>query len=130
MWVVLVGLAVGVAGGLLFPIVLPAAFAHYLSIALLAALDSAFGGMRAGLEGTFIPLTFISGLVSNAVLAGLLTYFGTKLGVPLYYAALFAFGFRIFQNLGSIRHLLIARFTRGGASPEESLGDAGRLAGN
>lgn len=130
MWVVLVGLAIGVAGGLLFPIVLPASFAHYLSIALLAALDSAFGGMRAGLEGTFIPLTFISGLVSNAVLAGLLTYFGAKLGVPLYYAALFAFGFRIFQNLGAIRHLLIDRWTGRRRGREESLGDTGTLAGN
>ncbi len=129
MWVVLAGLAIGVAGGLLFPIVLPAAFAHYLSIALLAALDSAFGGMRAGLEGTFVPLTFITGLVSNAVLAGLLTYFGNKLGVPLYYAALFAFGFRIFQNLGAIRHLILARFT-GHGRREESLSKPESLAGN
>ncbi len=111
MWFVLAGLAIGVVLGLIWPNVLPASFAHYLSIALLAALDSAFGGIRASLEGKFVPVTFVTGLISNAILAGLLTFFGDKMGVPLYYAALFAFGFRIFQNLGNIRHLLIARWT-------------------
>ena len=120
MWVVLGGLLIGVLLGLTFPIVLPVAFAHYLSIALLAAIDSAFGGMRAALEGKFVALTFVTGLISNAILAGLFTYFGAKLGVPLYYAALFAFGFRIFQNLGSIRHLLLARYLRNASISEEN----------
>lgn len=112
MWIVVVGLLAGILIGLSFPIVVPVSFAHYLSIALLAALDSSFGGIRAGLEGRFVPLTFVSGLISNAVLAAGLTYFGDKLGVSLYYAALFAFGFRIFQNLGGIRHLLIDRWIK------------------
>lgn len=112
MWIVFVGLAMGVLIGLSFPNVLPASFASYLSIALLAALDSAFGGIRASLEGKFVPVTFVSGLVSNSVLAALLTYVGNKMGVPLFDAALFAFGFRIFQNLGAIRHDLIARWSK------------------
>lgn len=106
-----IGLAMGVLIGLALPNVLPASFASYLSIALLAAMDSAFGGIRASLEGRFVPVTFLSGLVSNAILAGLLTYLGNKMGVPLFDAALFAFGYRIFQNLGSIRHALISRWT-------------------
>ncbi|NMP21618.1 small basic family protein [Sulfobacillus harzensis] len=112
MWIVVVGLAMGILIGLSFPNVLPVSFANYLSIALLAAMDSAFGGIRASLEGKFIPLTFVSGLVSNAVLAALLTYLGNKMGVPLFDAALFAFGFRIFQNLGAIRHALIDRWQK------------------
>ena len=112
MWIVLVGLAMGVLIGLSFHNVLPASFASDLSIALLAALDSAFGGIRAGLEGRFVPITFVTGLVSNSVLAALLTYVGNKMGVPLFDAALFAFGFRIFQNLGAIRHHLVDRWIR------------------
>ncbi len=112
MWIVLVGLAMGVLIGLSFPDVLPASFANYLSISLLAALDSAFGGIRASLEGRFVPMTFVTGLVSNAVLAAGLTYLGNKMGVPLFDAALFAFGFRIFQNLGAIRHDLIGRWQK------------------
>ena len=112
MWIVVVGLAMGVLIGLSFPNVLPASFASYLSIALLAALDSAFGGMRASLEGRFVPVTFVTGLVSNSVLAALLTYVGDKMGVPLFDASLFAFGFRIFQNLGAIRHDLVDRWMK------------------
>lgn len=110
MWIVVVGLLLGLLLGLAFPVILPLAFARYLSIALLAALDSVFGGLRANLEGKFDPYTFASGLISNAVLAAGLTYLGDKLGVPLYYAALFALGYRIFQNLGSIRHLIQTRW--------------------
>lgn len=106
MWIILVGLLLGLVVGLTFPVVLPLAFARYLSIALLAALDSVFGGLRASLQGHFDPTTFATGLVSNAILAAGLTFVGDKLGVPLYYAALFALGFRLFQNLGAIRHLI------------------------
>lgn len=112
MWIVLAGLILGILVGLSFPNVIPVSFAHYLSIALLAALDSSFGGIRASLEGRFVPVTFVTGLISNAVLAALLTYLGDKMGVQLYYAALFAFGYRIFQNLGSIRHLIIDRWVQ------------------
>lgn len=112
MWLIVLALIIGILLGLNFPLVVPASFAHYLSIALLAVLDTAFGGIRASLEHRFDPLTFVTGLISNAVLAALLTYFGDKLGVPLYDAALFAFGFRIFQNLGAIRHLLLGRFIK------------------
>lgn len=112
MWIVIVGLGAGILLGLTLPIILPLSFAQYLSIALLAALDTAFGGARAGLEGRFVPVTFVSGLIANAILAALLTFLGNKLGVPLFYAALFAFGFRIFQNLGSIRHVLVDRWIK------------------
>jgi small basic protein len=114
MWVVIIGLLLGLALGLAFPVVLPLAFTRYLSIALLAALDSVFGGIRASLEGRFDAVTFVSGLISNAILAAGLTYVGDKLGVPLYYAALFALGYRLFQNLGAIRHLIQDRLRQRG----------------
>jgi small basic protein len=119
-WIVLLGLAVGMAVGLLVPVVLPLDFTRYLSIALLAALDSVFGAARASLEGRFDGTTFATGLVSNAILAAGLTFLGDKLGVPLYYAALFALGFRIFQNLGAIRHLIQDRWRRRGTVPPPS----------
>jgi len=107
MWWALLGLTVGVAAGLLLPISVPLLYARYLSIALLAALDAVFGGLRARMEGSFDDLVFLTGFFGNSLLAALLTYVGDRLGVELYYAALFALGYRIFQNLGRIRrHLL------------------------
>lgn len=105
----LVALSLGFLIGLLAKLTIPAALATYMSVALLAALDSVFGGMRAMLEGTFDDLIFLTGFFSNALLAGALAYLGDKLGVNLYMAAIFAFGVRLFQNLATIRRILVAK---------------------
>jgi small basic protein len=107
MWLPLLGLVIGLAMGWSAPLALPTAYARYMSVAVLAALDSVFGGMRAGLENNFDNRVFITGFFSNTLLAAVLAYLGERLGVELYTAALFAFGVRLFQNLAIIRrHML------------------------
>lgn len=110
MWIIPLALLLGLVLGFYLPISLPVVYGRYLSIAILAALDSALGGLRASLEGNFESLVFLSGFFANALLAALLTYLGDELGVPLYYAALFAFGYRLFQNIGIIRRLLLRNY--------------------
>lgn len=100
-----VGLLIGLFVGLRTQWTLPPDFAQYLSIAVLAALDSVFGGIRAGMEYEFDLSIFVSGFFTNILLAAGLTYIGTLLGVDLYLAAVFAFGVRLFQNLAIIRRL-------------------------
>ena len=103
----LAGLAVGALVGLNVPMVLPQAYAQYLGLGVLAALDSVFGGIRAALENHYDNNIFVTGFFSNILLAAGLAYLGTKLGVPLSTAAVVAFGVRLFQNLAIIRrHLL------------------------
>jgi small basic protein len=109
---ILVGLAVGVAFGFMFNFSFPTEYAFYITMALLAALDSLLGAARSHLEGKYNNLIFISGFVVNAVLAGLLTYLGDLLGVPLYYAAILVFGGRLFNNLAVIRRIIIDRYIR------------------
>lgn len=109
MWIPLLALFVGLLIGFLSRLSIPAAYADYLAISLLAALDSVFGGIRAGLSRTFNARVFISGFFTNTLLAALLTYFGGHLGVDLMLPASVAFGIRIFQNLGIIRNLLLNR---------------------
>ncbi len=110
MWIVIASLAIGLILGYNAPVRIPLFYARYMSIAVLAALDSVFGGIRAGLEGTYDLTIFVTGFAANSLLAALLTYIGDRLGVELYYAALFAFGNRVFQNLGSIRRLLMQQW--------------------
>lgn len=114
MWLAIIGVIVGLLVGFGIPVHLPVDIARYLSVALLAMLDSAFGGLRAAMEGNFDNKVFISGVLGNALLAAALTYMGDKLGVELYYAALFAFGYRMFQNLGAIRRHLFLHDQNGG----------------
>lgn len=107
MWLAALGLILGIVIGLVSPISMPPAYIKYMSVAVLAAMDSVFGGVRAGMEKKFDDMVFITGFFSNTLLAAGLAYVGERLGVELYTAAIFAFGVRIFQNLAIIRrHLL------------------------
>ncbi|WP_372994646.1 small basic family protein [Lutispora sp.] len=112
MIVPLLGLLLGILLGLLSPLTIPIQYSTYMSIAILAALDSVFGGVRSSLENTFDVEIFISGFFANAVLAAILTYIGDQLGVPIYYAAIFAFGVRLFQNFAIIRRYILAKIKR------------------
>nr|WP_245628330.1 small basic family protein [Fervidicola ferrireducens] len=105
----IIGLILGILVGLLVPVDIPISYAPYASIAILAALDSVFGGLRALGEGHFDVNIFITGFFINALLAGFLAFLGDKLGIPIYMAAIFAFGVRIFQNLAIIRRLMLDR---------------------
>ncbi|MDD3838970.1 MAG: small basic family protein [Clostridia bacterium] len=99
----LIGIIIGILIGLYIPIDIPTIYSSYISIAILAALDSVFGGIRANLERNFKTDVFITGFFGNAFLAAGLTYIGDRLGVPIYLAAVFVFGGRLFQNFGKIR---------------------------
>ncbi len=99
-----IGLAAGVAIGMLSPITVPLAYAKLSSVALLASLDSVFGGLRAASENHFDNAVFISGFFMNALMAAFLVYIGDRLGIDLYYVALLAFGLRVFQNLAILRY--------------------------
>jgi len=111
MLVIILGFIVGILLGVLSPFTLPIAYARYLSIAVLAALDTAFGGLRANLEGTYDNGVFITGFFTNGLLAAGLVYLGDRIGVDtLYLAGVVAMGIRMFQNLGIIRRLLLQRW--------------------
>jgi small basic protein len=101
------GLILGFALGYVFPVIIPVAYAKLFSVALLASLDSVFGGLRAAINGNFDNTVFISGFFTNALLAAFLVFVGDRLGIDLYYVALLTFCFRIFKNLAILRrHLL------------------------
>ena len=110
MWLPLLGLLLGLAFGLLTDIQIPAVYEHYLSIAVLAALDTIFGGIRANLQQVYDDKVFVSGFFFNIALAAALAFLGVHLGVDLYLAAIFAFGVRLFQNIAVIRRILIAKW--------------------
>jgi small basic protein len=110
MWLPLLGLLLGIGIGSTIAIPIPGIYAKYLSVAVLAALDSVFGGLRSIIEDKFDGTVLLTGFFTNALLAALLAYMGDRLGVDLYMAAVFAFGVRVFQNLGIIRREILANW--------------------
>jgi small basic protein len=103
------GLVVGVALGLLLQPEVPGWLEPYLPIAVIAALDAVFGGVRASLEGIFNDRVFVISILSNVLVAGLIVFLGNQLGVgtQLSTGVVVVLGLRIFSNVAAIRrHLL------------------------
>lgn len=109
MWLPFLGLILGLAIGWFSPFTVPVEYSKYLSVAILAALDSVFGGLRAAQEEHFDATVFLTGFFTNILLAGLLAYIGDRIGVDLYLAAIVAFGVRLFNNLAIIRRNLLKK---------------------
>jgi small basic protein len=101
-------LAVGVLLGLLVEPVVPLWLQPYLPIAVVAALDAVFGGIRARLDGIFDPKVFVVSFVSNVLVAALIVFLGDKLGVggQLSTGVVVVLGIRIFGNAAAIRRHL------------------------
>ena len=112
-YIVMVSLAIGLLIGSISPIVIPLAYTKLFSVALVAALDAAFGGLRSAISERFDKHVFVTGFFSNTLLAATLVFIGDRLGIDLYYVALLAFGFRIFKNLAVIRRYLLKDYRDG-----------------
>ncbi|OJV64769.1 MAG: small basic protein [Clostridiales bacterium 38-18] len=110
MLIAIVGILLGILLGLYIPFEFSTISSLYISVGILAAIDSIIGALRASLENKFDGVIFITGFFVNAIMAILLSFLGDKLGVPIYYAAIFVFGTRLFNNIGSIRRYTIDRY--------------------
>jgi small basic protein len=103
-----IGLVVGVLAGVLFEPSVPESIQPYLPIAIVAALDAVFGGLRAHLDGIFDDKVFVVSFLSNVLIAGLIVFLGDKLGVggQLSTGVVVVLGIRIFSNVAAIRRHL------------------------
>ena len=108
---IIIGCVLGAIIGINLPVI-SYTYSTYLAIAIIAALDSVFGGITGVLKGEFDFKVFISGFFCNAILSMLLTYLGTKLNVDIYLAAIVVFVGRMFINLTIIRKYYIDKWSK------------------
>ena len=106
---ILIGCVVGAILGSLAPVI-PYTYSSYLSIAIIAALDSVFGGIASVIKGNFDLKIFLSGFFGNSILSIALTFLGEKLNVDIYLAAIVVFVGRMFTNLAIIRRYYIDKW--------------------
>ena len=105
----IIGLIFGIVGGVLTPGFIPKIYAPYFSVALMAGLDTAFGGLRAAMEGDYDNLVFISGFGVNILLSVFFCYAGIKMDIDFYLIVILVLGMRIFNNLAIIRRLYLKK---------------------
>ncbi|MFC5745497.1 small basic family protein [Actinomadura rugatobispora] len=106
--IALIGLVIGIVLGLVLDPAVPLWLQPYLPIAIVAALDAMFGGVRARLEGIFDEKVFVVSFVANTVIAALIVFLGDQLGVgsQLSTGVVVVLGIRIFSNVAAIRRKL------------------------
>ncbi len=103
-----VALIAGVAVGLFLHPTVPDWLSPYLPIAVIAALDAVFGGLRAKLANIFDAKVFVISFVANVLVAAFIVFLGDQLGVgsQLSTAVVVVLGIRIFGNAAAIRRHL------------------------
>ena len=103
---ILIGCVLGAIIGMNAPMI-SYTYSSYLAIAIIAALDSVFGGIASVINKNFDLKIFATGFFGNAILAILLTILGQKLNVDIYLAAIVVFVGRMFVNLAIIRRYYV-----------------------
>lgn len=113
--IILIAIVLGCVLGILvgnFAPIISYTYSGYLAIAIVAALDSVFGGLASAINKKFDMGIFLSGFFGNAVLAMLLAYLGQRLNVDIYLVAIFVFVSRMFNNLAIIRRFYLDKLRK------------------
>ena len=110
MFYILIGIGAifGVMVGRYIPVI-PYTYSVYVSVAILAILDTIFGAIASKIKGRFDFKVFISGFFGNALLTMMLVYLGIKLNLDIHIAAVVVFVSRMFNNLSIIRRHYIEK---------------------
>lgn len=107
--IAIIGLVLGIVVGVIVQPDVPVVLQPYLPIAVVAALDTLAGGLRAALDGKFDAHVFITSFLFNVLIAAFLVFLGDQLGVgsQLSTAVIVVLGIRIFSNAAAIRRSLL-----------------------
>lgn len=108
---IVLGCIIGVIIGNFMPII-SYTYSGYLAVAIVAALDSVFGGVVSSLSKKFDMGVFLTGFFGNAILAILLAYLGQRLNVDIFLVSIFVFVSRMFNNLGFIRRYYLEQYRK------------------
>lgn len=118
-FIFVVVIALGFLSG--YGLEIPYAFTEYIAVAILAFLDSIFGGIASNMQNKFDFIIFISGFFLNALIAMFLVYLGQKLNVDIYLAAVIVFSSRIFTNFSIIRRIFIDQISKNKSKKEKQM---------
>ena len=107
---IMIGCILGAIVGMNMPVI-SYTYSSYLAIAIIAALDTVFGGITSVIKKNFDLKIFLSGFFGNAILSIALTYLGERLNVDIYLAAVVVFVGRMFTNLAIIRRYYVDKWS-------------------
>jgi len=109
---VIAGIILGIIAGLNFNVGYNPAYAVYISLSILALIDTIINIISENLNSEVNILKSGILLISDLAFALLLGYIGEQLGLPIYLAAIFAFGNNIYKNIRVITNFVIQKYNK------------------
>jgi small basic protein len=109
---VIAGVILGVLAGFNLNLVYSPDYAVYISLAVLAILNTIFNLLTENLKGELTPIKSMVFLISDLGFGLLLGYVGEQLGLPIYLAAVFAFGNNIYKNLRIMSNFMLEKYNK------------------
>jgi len=106
------GLFLGIIAGLNLNIVYNPDYVVYISLAILAILNSIFNMIHENKTGELTLVRCIAFLLTDLLFALFLGFVGEKLGLPVYLAAVFAFGNNIYKKLRILVNIFLEKFDK------------------
>lgn len=106
------GLILGIVAGLNLNLVYNPDYIVYISLAILAILNTILNMLH---ENKTSELTFVKSiayLLTDLFFALFLGFVGEQLGLPIYLAAVFAFGNNIYKKLRILVNIFLEKFNK------------------
>jgi small basic protein len=104
------GLVLGIVAGLNINIIYNPDYIVYISLSILAILNTIFNMLHENKTGELTFLKSIAYLFTDLIYALFLGYVGEQLGLPIYLAAVFAFGNNIYKKLRILVNITLEKF--------------------
>jgi small basic protein len=109
---ILAGLILGIVAGLNLNIVYEPEYSVYISLAILAIINTIFDILASNLQNNMKLSKSLLLLISDLFFALSLGYVGEKIGLPIYLAPIFAFGNSIFNNTRLITNNIFEKINK------------------
>ncbi len=109
---VIAGVVLGIIAGMNLNLVYNPEYAVYISLGILAIINTIFEMLNDNIKGELTFIKSIFYLIGNLVYGLLLGYIGEQLGLPIYLAAVFAFGNNIYKNLRNIMNIMLEKYQK------------------
>ncbi len=109
---VVAGIVLGVIAGFSLDLVYSPDYAVYISLVILAILNTILNMLSENINGELTAVKSGMFLVGDLAFALFLGYIGEQLGLPIYLAAVFAFGNNIYKNLSNISKFFVEKYNK------------------
>lgn len=107
---VVAGIILGALAGMNLNLKYSPDYAVYISIAVLAILNAIFNMLNENTKGELTPVKSVIFLVRDLCFGLLMGYVGEQLGLPIYLAAVFAFGNNTYKNVSNMTSFMLEKY--------------------